>query len=147
MATRSTPDKEEVPVKRLALIALLVAGLLVSAAPAPAATPTNRQLARQIKTLQKQVKQLQAQVRTARLLAIGGIVYSVCGLAVTADAFQGTWATIDDVSNRASAPRTIYGPQQPVNDYTACSGYQITRAPAQVPPNTAVFSAMTAIFR
>jgi type II secretory pathway pseudopilin PulG len=134
-------------VKRLALIALLVAGLLVSVAPAQAATPTNRQLARQIKTLQKQVKQLQAQVRQARTLAIGGIVYSVCGLAVTADAFQGTWATIDQVSNRANPPSTIYGPQQPVNDYTACSAFRITRAPAQVPPNTSVFSSLTAIFR
>ncbi len=133
--------------KRLALIALLVTGLLVSAAPAPAATPTNRQLARQIKTLQKQVKALQAQVRTAQAIGVGAIVYSVCGLAVTADAFQGTWATIDDVSNRASAPRTIYGPQQPVNDYTACSAFRITRVPAQVPPNTSIFSAMLAIFR
>lgn len=146
MASGSAPDKE-VPVKRLALIALLVAGLLVSAAPAPAATPTNRQLARQIKTLQKQVKALQAQVRTAQSIAVGAVVYSACGLSVTADAFQGTWATIDDVSNRASQPRTIYGPQTPVNDFTACSAFRVTRAPTQVPPNTSVFSALLSIFR
>ena len=133
--------------KRLALIALLVTALLVSAAPAPAATPTNRQLSRQIKLLQRQVKALQAQVRTAQSIAVGAIVYSVCGLAVTADAFQGTWATIDDVSNRTTAPRTMYGPQLPVNDYTACSAFRITRAPTQVPPNTSVFNAMLAIFR
>jgi outer membrane murein-binding lipoprotein Lpp len=144
---RSPASDKEVSMKRLALIALVVAGLLVSAAPSSAATPTNRQLARQIKTLQKQVKQLQAQVRDARNLALGAIVYSGCGLAVTADAFQGTWATIDDVSNRASAPRTIYGPQQPVNDYQTCSGFRITRQPGQVPPNTSVFSSLTAIFR
>jgi hypothetical protein len=145
MASSSAPDKE-VPVKRLALIALLVAGLLVSAAPAPAATPTNRQLARQIKTLQKQVKALQTQLRTTQSIAIGSFVYSVCGLAVTADAFQGTWATIDGVSTRAGQG-PIYGPQQPVNDFTACTAFRITRAPAQVPPNTSVFNAMLAIFR
>jgi hypothetical protein len=146
MAASSAFDKE-VRMKRIALIVLVVTGLLVSAAPAPAATPTNSQLARQIKTLQKQVKALQAQVRTARALAAGAAIYSACGLAVTADAFQGTWATIDDVSNRAPPARTIYGPQQPVNDYTACSVFQITRAPAQVPPNVSVFSALLAIFR
>jgi type II secretory pathway pseudopilin PulG len=133
--------------KRLALIAVVVTGLLASAAPAPAATPTNKQLARQIKTLQKQVKALQAQVRSAQSIAAGAAVYSACGLAVTADAFQGTWATIDDVSNRASAPRTIYGPQQPVNDFTTCSTFRVTRAPAQVPPNVSVFSTLLAIFR
>ena len=133
--------------KRLVLIALLVAGLLVSVAPAQAATPTNRQLARQIKTLQKQVKALQTQVRTAQSIAAAGVVFSACSLAVTADAFQGTWATIDNVSNRASAPQTIYGPQTPVNDYTTCNAFRITRTPSQVPPNTSVFSALLAIFR
>ena len=133
--------------KRLALIVLVCTGLLVSAAPAPAATPTNKQLARQIKTLQKQVKALQAQVRTAQNVAAGAALYSACGLAVTVDAFQGTWATVDDVSNRASAPRTIYGPQTAVNDFTACSAFRVTRAPTQVPPNVSVFSALLAIFR
>jgi hypothetical protein len=113
----------------------------------PAATPTNKQLARQIKTLQKQVKALQAQVRTAQNVAAGAALYSACGLAVTVDAFQGTWATVDDVSNRASAPRTIYGPQTAVNDFTACSAFRVTRAPTQVPPNVSVFSALLAIFR
>jgi hypothetical protein len=133
--------------KRLALIVLVVTGLLASAAPAPAATPSNKQLARQIKTLQKQVKALQAQVRTAQSFGAVALAYSVCGVAVTADAFQGTWATIDDVSNRAASPRTIYGPQQPVNDFEACGVFRVTRAPTQVPPNVSVFSAMLAIFR
>jgi hypothetical protein len=146
MAARSAFDKE-VRMKRLALIVLVVTGLLASAAPAPAATPTNKQLARQIKTLQKQVKALQTQVRTAQSIAAAAVTYSVCGVAVTADAFQGTWATIDDVSNRASAPRTIYGPQVAVNDFTACGAFRVTRAPAQVPPNVSVFSALLAIFR
>jgi hypothetical protein len=146
MAPRSDLDKE-VSMKRLALIVLVVAGLLTSAAPAQAATPTNRQLSRQIKTLQKQVKALQTQVRLAQNLAVAAVAYSACGLSVTADAFQGTWATIDDVSNRAGTPRTIYGPQLPVNDFTTCSAFRITRAPGQVPPNVSVFSAMLAIFR
>jgi hypothetical protein len=145
MRPRASLDKE-VPVKRLVLIALLVAGLILSVAPAQAATPTNRQLARQIKTLQKQVKALQAQVRTAQNIATAGVVFSACGLAVTADAFQGTWATIDDVSSRTTRG-PIYGPQQPVNDFQTCSAFRITRTPSQVPPNTSVFSALLAIFR
>jgi outer membrane murein-binding lipoprotein Lpp len=143
----ATSLDKEVPMKRLVLTALVVAGLLVSAAPSSAATPTNKQLARQIKTLQKQVKALQTQVRQAREFALVSVVYSACGLAVTADAFQGTWATIDDVSNRAPPARTIYGPQTPVNDYQTCSAVRITRTPGLVPPNVSVFSAMLAIFR
>jgi hypothetical protein len=132
---------------RLFPVAMLAAAALVFAAPAQSGAPTNGQLARQIKTLQKQVKTLKKQVRDARLLALGGIAYSGCSIAVTADAFQGTWGVIDEVSGRAPPPRTWFGPQVPVNDYGLCTAFEFTRTPNKLPPDTSVFSAMLAIFR
>lgn len=134
--------------RKLVLITLVLAAALVFAAPSSGAkAPTNRQLAKQIKTLQAQVKVLQRQAREARNLALGALVYSGCATAVTADAFQGTWAVIDEVSNRAQPARTWFGPQQAVNDFQTCQGYRITRAPTQVPPNATVFNSLLALFR
>lgn len=134
--------------RRFALIALVIAAPLIFAPSSQGAkAPSNATLAKQIKTLQKQVKTLQAQVREARNIGLSALAYSGCVVAVTADAFQGTWATIDDVSNRANAPRTIYGPQQAVNDFGLCQALEFTRAPSQVPPNPSVFNAMLAVFR
>jgi outer membrane murein-binding lipoprotein Lpp len=134
--------------RRLVLITLVLAAALVLAAPSSAArAPTNRQLAKQIKTLQAQVKALQRQVTNARNLALGSLVYSGCATAVTADAFQGTWAVIDEVSSRAQPARTWFGPQQPTNDFQTCQGFRITRAPSQVPPNVTVFNSLLALFR
>ena len=133
--------------KRVALIALVLAATVAFAPPSQAAAPSNAKLARQIKVLQKQVKTLQSQVKAARLEAAVALAYSACSVAVTADAFQGTWATIDDVSLRASQPRAIYGPQQALNDFGLCTALQFPRTPNQVPPNTSVFSAMLAVFR
>ena len=127
--------------KRLIPATLVAAVALVLAAPAQPATPTNRQLARQIKTLQKQVKTLQKQVKAADLHAAVAIVYAGCSTAVTADALQGTWTVVDQVNG---AP--IFGTQTPVNDYTVCSSLQITRAPTQVPPNISVFNSLLALF-
>jgi CubicO group peptidase (beta-lactamase class C family) len=134
--------------RRLVLAPLALVAVLALAAPAPAAAPpTNRQLGKQIKTLQAQVKALQKQVRDARLIALGALVYSGCSVAVTADAFQNTWAVIDEVSNRAPPPKTWFGPQQPVNDFETCRAYQVTRAPTQVPPTVSVFSSLLNLFR
>ncbi|HMJ00384.1 MAG TPA: hypothetical protein VK488_11170 [Gaiellaceae bacterium] len=127
--------------KRLIAAAVMVAVALVLAAPAQSAGPTNRQLARQIKTLQKQVKTLQKQVKTADLHAAIAIVYAGCATAVTADAFQGTWTVIDQVNG---AP--IFGPQVAVNDFGVCDAVQITRAPTQMPPNVSVFNSLLALF-
>ena len=82
------------------LVALAVAGVL--AAPAAAATPTERKLASQIKVMQRQVKVLQGQVKKLRAdmrevqgISASALVFSACSTAATADAFQGTWETID----------------------------------------------------
>lgn len=134
--------------RRLILITLALAAALVLAAPSSAArAPTNRQLAKQIKTLQAQVKALQRQVTQARNLALGGLVLTGCVTAVTADAFQGTWGVIDEVSNRAQPARTWFGPQTVTNDFQTCQDWRITRTPTQSPPNVNVFNSLLALFR
>jgi hypothetical protein len=116
---------------------------LVLAAPAQPAAPTNKQLARQVKALQKEVKTLKKQVRQTRNIALGTLAYTGCSIAVTADAFQGTWTVIDQV-----AGRTIFGPQVPVSDSPGlCAAVEIQRAPTQVPPNVSVFDSLLRIFR
>ena len=93
------------------LVALAVAGVL--AAPAASATPTERKLTRQIKTMQRQVKVLQAQVKKLRTdmrdvqgVAASALVFSACSTAATADAFQGTWETIDAIAPNARRARS-----------------------------------------
>jgi hypothetical protein len=133
--------------KRLVLLPLTLAAVFALATPAPAATPTERKLLRDVKVLKAQVKTLQKQVREARNLALGSIVFSGCVTAVTVDAFQGTWAVIDDVSNKTNQPKTWFGPQQPANDFQTCQEFNITRAPTQVPPNANVFNSLLVLFR
>ena len=127
--------------KRLIASTVVAAVALVLAAPAQPAGPSNRQLARQIKTLQKQVKTLQKQVKQADLHAAIAVVYAGCSVAVAADAFQGTWAVVDQVNGSP-----IFGPQVAVNDFGVCALLEFTRAPAQVPPNVSVFNSMLSLF-
>jgi hypothetical protein len=127
--------------RRIVSAVVVLAVALVLVAPAQSAAPTNAQLARQIKALQKQVKTLQKQTTQARLIAIGSLIYTGCSIAVTADAFQGTWTVIDQMPGH-----TLFGPQVAVNDFGLCSSYEITRAPTQMPPNVSVFNSLLALF-
>ena len=139
----------------IALAALLTATTML-AAPASAATPSERRIARQVKTLQSQVRTLRRQVRTlqrqvreTQSIAAGAIVYGACLTAATADAFQGTWETIDR-NAAADTPPTPdqYGPQSPIADpVNSCQLLEIQRQPNTVPPNTNVFAAMLNLFR
>lgn len=130
--------------KRVFVIALISLVALAVAAPAPAAGPTVKSLARQIKALQKDVKTLKAQVTTARQIAASALVYGACSTAVTADAIQGTWTTLDAKLTPTYGP--IFGAQTPVNDFQTCQPLQITRAPTANPPNAGVFSSLLALF-
>jgi hypothetical protein len=127
----------------IALAALLAATLL--AAPASGATPPERRLARQVKTLQKQVKALQRQMRNVQSIAAGAIVYSACTTAATADAFQGTWEAID----RDTAGPDLFQPQTPIADpLNSCSRLEVQRqANPAAEPTTSVFAALLNIFR
>lgn len=129
-----------------ALAAVLAATAL--AAPASAATPTERRLARQVKTLQKQVKALQRQVRNVQSIAAGAIVYSACTTAATADAFQATWETIDKDAVRDVQPE-FFPPQTPIADpINSCQRLEVQRQPnPSATPTTDVFAALLNIFR
>jgi len=127
--------------KRVFVTALIALVVLAVAAPAPAAGPTLKSLARQVTALQKEVKTLEKQVSEARAVAATALVYGACSTAVTADALQGTWTFLDQ--KHASG----FGPQTPVNDYQTCQPLRIIRAPTQVPPNTSVFNSLLALVR
>src|SRR5213078_3797516 len=86
-------EKEELMRRVVPLIAAVLA--LTVAAPATAKGPTLKSLQAQITVLNKKVKKLQAAQKVDRNLAVLGIVYAGCSLAVTADALQGTWMTVD----------------------------------------------------
>lgn len=141
---------------RTALVTALVAlvAVAVLAAPASSATPTERKLSRQIKTMQRQVKVLQGQVRTLRrqmrdVQAVSSLaaIFGACSAAATADAFQGTWETIDQVGARVGEPDK-YPPIAPVADpLNSCQLLEIQRQPSAVPPNTNVFAALLNLFR
>jgi hypothetical protein len=141
-----------------ALAAMLAAMAL--ATPVSAATPSERRLARQVSTLSKQVKTLQRQVkvmqqqlatrRASALLSVASsaIVYSACVSAATADAFQGTWETIDKDSVRSGQPE-FFAPQTPIADpLNSCQRLEVQRqANPLATPTTDVFAALLNIFR
>jgi Tfp pilus assembly protein FimV len=124
---------------RTLLVLGLVAGLLgVIAAPASAATPTDRKvaaLARQLAALQKQVKTLQKQVVFLRNEVSANYAGDACGLALTSDMFQVSWAQVDAHS---SAP--FFGAQTQVTDHGACNDIEpaVPRS-LTAPPKTTIF--------
>jgi hypothetical protein len=136
---------EEADMKRLALAALLALAL-VAAAPASAKGPTLRSLQAQITKLQKQVKTLQKQVKDAQTLGAAGLAYGACNSAVTADALQGTWIALD-ARFTSQSQAAIFGAQTPVNDFTLCQSFNVTRARSQNPPTVGVFQALLNIFK
>lgn len=104
----------------------IVAGALVAALAfpsiAPAATPTERRLQRQITALQRDVRTLKNQVRQLNQGFNAALAFSVCSTAISADAFQGTWAILDQKPGG-----TAVGPQQAVNDSGACQDLGVAR--------------------
>ena len=126
---------------RRAFVLVLTVVTLAAAAPAGAAGPTLKSLQAQVTTLKKQVKKLQAREKTDRELAIAGIVYTGCSLAVVSDALQGSWLTLDAYVTSNGHP-ALFGAQTPVNDYQTCSAFNITRARSQTPPSVAVIQAL-----
>jgi hypothetical protein len=136
------------------LAAMLAATAL--AAPVSAATPSERRIARQVKTLQKQVKTLQKQVKTlqrqmreTQSIAAGAIVYGACTTAATADAFQGTWEAIDRHAVLNAHGVEQFPPLTPIADpLNSCQRLEVQRqANPAVVPTTDVFAALLNIFR
>ena len=138
--------------RALALAAIALALLVAPAA--LAAPPTNAQLASQLKALQakvtkqdKTIKSLQKAVSDAGGLAAAGLAFSACGFAISADALQGTFNVIDQISiNTPNVARAFFGAQVPVTDAGSCTALRVVRTQA-VPPTTAAFSALLSLLR
>src|SRR5881394_674768 len=114
------------------LIAAVLA--LTVAAPATAKGPTLKSLQAQITVLNKKVKKLQAAQKVDRNLAIAGLVYAGCTLAVTADALQGTWMTVDGYVTGAVYFMILRTPR-PTNDYQLFPYFELSRVKTPVPPS------------
>ena len=122
----------------VAAIAAASVGLLAVRSQANASgsgDPRIAVLQKEVKTLQKQVKTLQKQVRalqknTTLALGVGlvNIYAETCLGALTADLFQGTWISIDQVTQK-----TTFGAQTQVNDYGACSKFTNPPVPRTSP--------------
>jgi uncharacterized membrane protein YebE (DUF533 family) len=135
-------------------LAALVAATAL-AAPASAATPGERKLNKQVRTLQSQVKKMQKQIKTLQTqmrevqsVAAGALIYSACLTASTADAFQGTWETIDRHAAVGAHGPDQYPVQTAIADpLNSCQRLEVQRQPNIVPPTTDVFSALLNVFR
>jgi len=141
----------------LAAATAAVAAFAVGAWSASPPTPAERALQKDVKALKAQVKKLQSDVKTLKatdaeleLVALGSLGLVMCSLAITADAFQGTWQIVDQLSTATQAGKTYFGPQAPVDDtvegQSLCQVLEVTRSQA-LPPTTAPFSAMLALLR
>ena len=137
----------------LAAVAAFAAGAWSAPAPTPAEKKLQRQLATvqsQVKTLQKDVKTLKTQVGNAQASAVGALLFGTCSTAITADALQGTWQEVDQLSTATQAGKTYFGPQVPVSDLIAGQSVcQVLGAPRTqtLPPSTASFTALLSLLQ
>jgi hypothetical protein len=122
-----------------AIIAAVIVASLALAGPAGAATPTEKKLQKDVAALKKDVTALKKQVKEQDqiLNVLAAIVF--CDAAITADALQGTWLTIEQV-----ATQPVIGPQQQVNDAGACQALSVPRSTAS-PPSLAAFHSLMRI--
>jgi hypothetical protein len=133
----------------LALSGGAVAGTaLVSRSATPASPSTS--LARRVAVLETKVKALQKQSTVTRAVVGGLTFWGVCDAVTTADALQGTWQTIDELSAATQAGKTYFGPQTPVDDTVAsvhaCNVTRVGRSHL-VPPNITWFNYLLRVFR
>jgi uncharacterized protein YcfJ len=149
-----------------ALVLLALVGAAVYAATALSASgpdPTEKRLLKDVASLKAQVKTLQTQSRnlqkqltslTGDVNTIGGaavsaILVGVCSDEIAADAFQGTWQVVDQISAALQAGKTYFGPQSPVTatvqGQDVCASGGIVRSQI-LPPTIAEYLALLAPF-
>src|SRR5436190_18725858 len=148
------------PVALLAVVlAVGVATYSAAAWSAAPTSPTEKQLLKQVKTLQSQVKTLQKSDKRQNT-AIGqiagfaalGAEYSICSTALTADAVQGTWEIVDQIAAATQAGKNYFGTQTPVSDSLpglttpVCQDLKVTRSQA-LPPTAGQFDTLISVFR
>jgi hypothetical protein len=139
-------------------LAAAIATYTATAWSAAPPTPTEKKLLKDVRVLKSQVAKLQKTQKTQATnienvfnIAAAAIVFSACSTEATADAVQGTWQIIDQISTATQAGKTYFGPQTAVPDTTlgglltapACQALQVVRSQA-LPPTTAQFSALIA---
>lgn len=114
-----------------------VAAYATAAWSSAGATPVEKNLQRQITALQAQVKTLKKQTAQAQDIGAAAVLLTACTDAVTADAFQGTWSVVDQLSAATQAGKTYFGAQTPltatVGGQDVCAAIQVARSQA-VPP-------------
>jgi hypothetical protein len=134
----------------LALVSLTVALAATTTAGArTTATPTEKRLQKQLGTLTKQVTALTKTVNTLKKdlddtanYAFAVFLLSECNSAITADALQGTWTVIDQISVATQAGKTYFGPQTPVDDKGVCAGALGVNRSQVSPPNVDAYKTM-----
>ena len=131
----------------LGLCACTLATTSTSSTAARAASPIPK-LQAQVKTLQKQVKQLRTELNNFEDVFAA---LSICQTEITADAFQGTWAVIDQLAAR-NGGATFFGPQASITDPVSrsagqqiCSAIHVTRAQT-LPPTITPFQSWLNFF-
>src|SRR5690348_6554143 len=105
--------------KAFVLCALVGVAVYATTAWSAATTdPTVARLQRDVATLKAQVKTLQKDDKAAKGainaigdIAVTGVILGVCTTEVTADALQGTWSVIDQISSALQGGKTYFGPQ------------------------------------
>ena len=124
-----------------ALAATAAALALVVAAPATAATPAEKRIAKleaQTKALTKQVTTLQKQLKQVTNALIYNFAADACEATASADAFTATWSAVDRIGATQVTPTTYFGPQAAIDDKKSCADIQIARQTA-VPPTLSSF--------
>jgi len=137
----------------VAAVAAFAAGAWSAAPPSPAEKKLQRDvkfLQSQVKTLRGDVKKLKTRETNTEDLALGVAGFTVCSTVTTADALQGTWQVIDQLSAATQAGKTYFPPQVPLNDFvggqSVCQAIGVPRT-LTVPPSTASFTALVALFQ
>jgi cell division protein FtsB len=139
----------------VALSGAAAAGTIVvsrqAAAPAERVSQSTS-LTRRVAVLERKVKTLQKQAAVTQSVVGALTFWSVCSAAVTADALQGTWLTIDQLSAATQAGRTYFGPQTPVDDTVAgahaCNVARVARpGQVRVPPTITPFISLLRVLR
>src|ERR671937_1610329 len=127
--------------KQWIMILAAVAGLAVLVPMAFSASPRDP-LARRVAALERQMKALQKSDRELKAALADTLLFSACDAAITADAFQGTWQTIDLLSSATQSGKTYFGPQIPVDatiaGHDACEARVIRSQPVPRRPMPSV---------
>jgi hypothetical protein len=112
-------------------------------------SPTEKRLLKDVAALKTQVKKLTTDLGATQLAVGATILYTVCSDEIAADALQGTWQVVDQVSAALQAGKVYFGPQTPViateGGQDICGSGGVTRSQV-LPPNVAPYQALLAGF-